>query len=98
VARSQYLTTHQLQNQVDETVFLAQTATDLGAAAGSAFGAGFGGSVWALTTADKAESFKEAWAAKSAMAFPGAAATSTFFAMKPGPGAFEVAAHDHSAI
>jgi galactokinase len=37
-----------LHNQIDETVFLVHRARELGAAAASAFGAGFGGSVWAL--------------------------------------------------
>lgn len=37
-----------LHNQIDETVFLASRARELGAVAASAFGAGFGGSVWAL--------------------------------------------------
>ena len=37
-----------LHNQIDETVFLVQRARELGAASASAFGAGFGGSVWAL--------------------------------------------------
>jgi len=37
-----------LHNQIDETVFLVHRAREQGAAAASAFGAGFGGSVWAL--------------------------------------------------
>jgi len=37
-----------LGNQIPQTIFLAKTARQLGAVAASAFGAGFGGSVWAL--------------------------------------------------
>jgi galactokinase len=37
-----------LHNQIAETIFLAEHARELGAVAASAFGAGFGGSVWAL--------------------------------------------------
>ena len=42
VERSQELTTTHLQNQVDETVFLADKAAECGAIAAAAFGAGFG--------------------------------------------------------
>jgi len=48
VDRSQELTTTHLRNQVPETIFLAKAAREEGAIAASAFGAGFGGSVWAL--------------------------------------------------
>ncbi|MHC4563107.1 MAG: galactokinase family protein [Planctomycetota bacterium] len=61
VDRSQELTEKQLKNQVDETIFLAASARDIGAAAASAFGAGFGGSVWALVAEDRAEEFVAAW-------------------------------------
>lgn len=43
-----------LHNQVDETIFLARRARELGARAASAFGAGFGGSVWALVRGSEA--------------------------------------------
>ncbi|MHC4718530.1 MAG: GHMP family kinase ATP-binding protein, partial [Planctomycetota bacterium] len=39
---------HGLQNQIDETNFLQSAARELGALAASGFGAGFGGSVWAM--------------------------------------------------
>src|SRR5699024_2437301 len=53
VAESQHLAETQLRNQVPETITLVQQAKSLGARAASAFGAGFGGSVWALVpTAD----------------------------------------------
>ena len=40
-----------LENQVPQTIGLARSARQCGAAAASAFGAGFGGSVWALVGA-----------------------------------------------
>ncbi len=52
-----------LGNQIPETVALARLAYDHGAFAASSFGAGFGGSVWALTTADEAEVFAARWLA-----------------------------------
>jgi galactokinase len=46
-----------LHNQIPETVFLARRSRELGAVAASAFGAGFGGSVWALVRRDEASVF-----------------------------------------
>lgn len=46
-----------LHNQIPETVFLARRSRELGAVAASAFGAGFGGSVWALVRRDEANVF-----------------------------------------
>ena len=48
VDRSQELAERLLGNQIPETVTLARSARNLGAIAASAFGGGFGGSVWAL--------------------------------------------------
>ena len=50
-----------LHNQTPETIFLAEHARTLGAIAASAFGAGFGGSVWALVERERAESFLSTW-------------------------------------
>ncbi|MDN5688865.1 MAG: galactokinase, partial [Brachybacterium sp.] len=50
-----------LRNQVPETITLQRLARDHGAHAASAFGAGFGGSVWALVPADGAERFAAEW-------------------------------------
>lgn len=50
-----------LRNQVPETVTLQRLAREHGAHAASAFGAGFGGSVWALVPADRAEQFAAGW-------------------------------------
>jgi len=50
-----------LGNQIPETVALARLAYDHGAFAASAFGAGFGGSVWALAPTDGIAAFAARW-------------------------------------
>lgn len=90
VARSQQLGTTLLKNQIPETEFLATAACNAGAAAASAFGAGFGGSVWALVRQDDAERFLADWGAAYGNAFPLAAKRSQFFATPAGPAAFEL--------
>lgn len=59
-----------LHNQVPETNALQSLARELGAAAASAFGAGFGGSVWAMVEQAKAEQFAADWLAAYLEAFP----------------------------
>lgn len=59
--RSQQLAASHLMNQIDETNDLVRIARSLGAVASSAFGAGFGGSVWALVASESAEDFSVAW-------------------------------------
>jgi galactokinase len=59
--RSQAGAERGLRNQVPETMDLVRSARALGAVAASAFGAGFGGSVWALVRAADAASFPEEW-------------------------------------
>jgi galactokinase len=86
VDRSQFLAKTCLENQVPETVALARSARELGAAAASAFGAGFGGSVWALIEASRAEEFCRAWPAQYHQRFPARAEASRFFVSCPGPG------------
>jgi galactokinase len=61
VDRSQAGAERGLQNQVPETIALARLARSLGARAASAFGAGFGGSVWALVSRDEADAFTADW-------------------------------------
>jgi len=61
VDRSQKGAETGLGNQVEETMELPRMARSLGAHAASAFGAGFGGSVWALVSRMEAEGFKTAW-------------------------------------
>lgn len=61
VDRSQALAEQLLGNQVPETRWLAAEARRRGATAASAFGAGFGGSVWALVPSDDAPGFLRGW-------------------------------------
>jgi galactokinase len=77
-----------LRNQIPETIQLARSAGQLGAIAASAFGAGFGGSVWALIKRNLADSFLERWAAAYRAKFPGA--ESEFFITRPGPAMLKV--------
>ncbi len=85
-ARSQFLAETCLENQVPATIELARSARQLGAAAASAFGAGFGGSVWALIEVRCAEEFREKWMAQYHQRFPMWAEASCFFDARPGPG------------
>lgn len=59
-----------LGNQVPETIALARAARDLGGLAACSFGAGFGGSVWALVDHD-AEGFAARWHPGAFVARPG---------------------------
>jgi galactokinase len=90
VDQSQQAAEQLLGNQVPETVFLAAAARRLGAAAASAFGAGFGGSVWALVEADRADAFLAAWADAYRADFPQHAPLASFFLTSAGPAAFRV--------
>lgn len=60
-----------LGNQVPETIALAASARKLGAFAARSFGAGFGGSVWALVDAHRAEEFARQWSDQAFVAMPG---------------------------
>jgi galactokinase len=90
VDRSQQGAEKLLGNQVPETVFLAAAARRLGAAAASAFGAGFGGSVWALIETATADRFLAAWSQQYLAEFPQHAALARFFITGAGPAAFRV--------
>jgi galactokinase len=86
-AESQAAAERGLGNQVPETSELVRLARDHGAAAASAFGAGFGGSVWALVEAARAKMFARDWSAAYARAFPGPGARAAFLTTSPGPAA-----------
>ena len=58
-----------LGNQVPETIALARSARERGAFAACSFGAGFGGSVWALVERDAAD-FARRWQAGAFVARP----------------------------
>jgi len=79
-----------LGNQIPETSYLARSARQNGAAAASAFGAGFGGSVWALVEKPQTEPFLAAWAEAYLAKFPEAAEAASFFTTAAGPAAFQV--------
>lgn len=87
VDRSQRAGEEGLQNQVPETVHLARQARALGAHAASAFGAGFGGSVWAMVDANAADRFAKEWIGEYRRTFPGAARRAECFRTKPAPAA-----------
>jgi galactokinase len=91
VDRSQEGAEMLLNNQVPETVHLARRARELGAIAASAFGAGFGGSVWALATREGASDFLVRWRDDYKRHFPQHTARSAFFTTAAGPAAFEFA-------
>ena len=77
-----------LRNQVAETTFLAAEARRLGAVAASAFGAGFGGSVWAIIQASKSDEFSAALLDKYQRHFRHRRAT--IFATPPAPPASRI--------
>ncbi len=70
VARSQEGAERLLGNQTPETSFLASEARAIGAVAASAFGAGFGGSVWALVRENDAPEFAKRWMHEYEQSFP----------------------------
>jgi galactokinase len=77
-----------LGNQIAETNALAELARVSGAFASCAFGAGFGGSVWALTASDEAEAFGARWLTAYLARFPQHTLAS-WFAARPGPALIE---------
>ena len=85
-ARSQEGAQRLLGNQIAETIGLVASARALGAIAASAFGAGFGGSVWALFGTEEAERFRACWQDDYRGSFPNAAPASEFFVTGAGPG------------
>lgn len=72
-----------LRNQTAETNFLQETARSNGALAASAFGAGFGGSVYALVRRSDAAAFGSVWGDAYRAKFPEHAARSEFFVTRP---------------
>lgn len=90
VEKSQLAAEKVLGNQIPETSFLARSARELGAVAASAFGAGFGGSVWALVAAAEAGVFQRRWGETYASRFPAAAMKSEMLVTRAGPGVVEV--------
>jgi galactokinase len=91
VDRSQAGAERALENQIAETVHLQRYARELGADAASAFGAGFGGSVWAMIAAPDAEKFAARWRERYLRTHGASSHRALFFVTRPSPPAFEVA-------
>ncbi len=89
IDRSQDAAERLLGNQVPETIALARLARDLGAVAASAFGAGFGGSVWAMVKTDRAKDFVSEWAGRYRSRFKIPQDRSAFFSTRAGPSMIE---------
>jgi len=88
--RSQFLTETLLGNQVPETIFLAHSARESGALAATAFGAGFGGSVWALIEQKNSELFLNEWEQCYTKKFSQHNERAEFFITRAGPAAFSI--------
>ena len=87
----QALTESHLCNTLEETEWLPAAARRLGASAASAFGAGFGGSMWALVPSAAAPSLLSRWQEEYAARFPERCEQSRFFTMAAAsPGARSV--------
>ena len=85
VDRSMSLATTALANQVPETIYLARRARELGAVAASAFGAGFGGAVWAMIRASDAEGFVARWRSGYIQNYPRREPHTDWLITRPGP-------------
>jgi galactokinase len=81
-----------LENQIAETMRLVIMARELGAVAASAFGAGFGGSIWAMIPVSEAESFMTRLRERYVKQFPQVAHRMQIFQTQPSAPAFEVIA------
>jgi galactokinase len=90
VDRSQQNAETRLGNQVPETVALARSARELGAAAASAFGAGFGGSVWALVREGEAAEFCNRWHEQYLRRFPARTRDARFFVTRAAKAAHQL--------
>jgi galactokinase len=90
VQRSQELAERVLGNQVPETIHLARTSREHGAVAASAFGAGFGGAVWAMVPRSAADAFVAAWRVEYEHAFPGRRARAKWTVTRPAAAARRV--------
>ncbi|TRY19998.1 galactokinase [Tessaracoccus rhinocerotis] len=73
-----------LGNQIPETNRLQALARELGADGSAGFGAGFGGSVWALTRTADAEAFATDWLTRYVSEFPEVAGRATTLVTRPG--------------
>lgn len=86
VAYSQQMAEEWLGNQVPETSWLVRSAREHGAVAASAFGAGYGGAVWAMVPVDRSAAMMEQWSAAYGRAFPDRTGKALFFRDRPSEG------------
>ena len=84
VDQSQQQASVSLGNQVPETEFLARQARTMGAIAATSFGAGFGGSVWAMVPTSDAEAFSEDWLQRYTIQYPMVAPMASTLIARPG--------------
>ena len=84
IDRSQLGAERGLGNQVPETIHLQRSARRLGATAASAFGAGFGGSVWALVRDENLGEFTQGWSADYLRHFPAQQGRARFITTRAG--------------
>lgn len=84
VDESQAQASATLGNQVPQTDYLADQARRAGAFASCSFGAGFGGSVWALVPASDADEFSTDWLERYRVQYPTEAALATTLITRPG--------------
>ena len=84
--RSQELADRGLRNQVPQTRLMVSLAREVGAIGASCFGAGWGGSVYALVPADHAEDFADQWL-EAYRDREGLAERAATIVTRPGPGA-----------
>ena len=82
---SQMLAERMLGNQVPETMALARLAREEGAVAASAFGAGFGGSVYAVVSEEGTEDFIARWSGRYFAEYPSRRESGRFFETRLGP-------------
>ncbi len=83
VNMSQQFAEEHLKNQTPETMFLQRSARELGSIAASAFGAGFGGSVYAIVRRSDADAFTDEWQNGYLKTFPQHSEASEFFVTRP---------------
>ncbi len=82
--RSQRNAEINLGNQIPQTSRMQALACELGATGAASFGAGFGGSVWALVETAQAEDFAASWLATYTSEFPDTRQRATTLVTRPG--------------
>ena len=75
-----------LWNIVPEIDFLQRSAVKLGAAGATGFGAGFGGSIFAVVESEKADGFAGLWREEYIQRYPGHGRDAVFFRTSPASG------------